>query len=70
MCSSDLVDVLMSSDYLEGICSMLRNERPLYILFFRNSAGVLDNIWFGTSSKEPAGEEEKGRIRWPFLLRG
>ena len=52
------VRVSMSSDHLEGIYEVLRGEKPLYITFFRDRNGVLNNVWFGTSSHEEAGEEE------------
>ncbi|MFM7275259.1 MAG: hypothetical protein ACKO4A_15640, partial [Gammaproteobacteria bacterium] len=63
----DHVQILMSSQYLDGICQLLQNEKPLYVLFFRNSAEVLDNVRFGTSSNEPAGEEERMGIRWSLF---
>ena len=59
----DHVQILMSTDYFDGICSLLRNERPLCISFHRNDAGVLNNVWFGTSSREPTSEEEARGIR-------
>jgi hypothetical protein len=54
----DHVDILMSSEHFEGIYQVLRGEKPLYITFFRDNKGVLNNVWFGTSSHEKAGEEE------------
>jgi hypothetical protein len=56
---TDYVDILMSSEHLKDVYQVLRGEKPLYITFFRDDKSkVLNNVWFGTSSQEPVGEEE------------
>jgi hypothetical protein len=55
---TDYVDILMSSDHLKDVYQTLRGEKPLYITFFRDNNKVLNNAWLGTSTHEPAGEEE------------
>ncbi|HPO14773.1 MAG TPA: hypothetical protein PLI09_15130 [Candidatus Hydrogenedentes bacterium] len=71
---NDEVDILMSTDHFENVYQVLRSEKPLYITFFRDDNGVLNNVWFGTSSYEPPGEEERkvtcviGRLgKWGVL---
>jgi hypothetical protein len=60
----DHVQILMSSDHFNDVYQVLRGEKPLYILFFRDDKTKnIYNVWFGTSSHEPVGEEE-GKGTW------
>ncbi len=57
----DHVDILLPATLLESVHQTLRGERPLYITFFRTNSNVVNNVWFGTSTKEMVGEEENKR---------